>query len=119
MKNILKTLVLASVVTVVATAAMAATTALNTLPQKGQVSVEGVVENLEGKNRFTLNDETGKVTVQASKKEYEKLRVGERVAVTGSVHHSKTGSEINASSVTTTPAPAAGTATQPATQTGK
>lgn len=117
MKNVLKTLVLAGFATVVATAAMAATTTLNSLPQKGTVNVEGVVEKLDGKNQFTLNDETGKATVQATKAEYEKLRVGERVAVTGTVKHTKAGAEINASSVTNTPAPAAGTSTPAETQT--
>lgn len=60
-------------------------TTIDSLPAKGNVSVVGVVESIDGDNTMTLRDDTGRVQVKVNREEYEKLRVGEEVRATGLV----------------------------------
>jgi hypothetical protein len=60
-------------------------TSIDSLPVKGNVSVVGVVESLDGDNTMTLRDDTGRVQIKVSRAEYEKLRVGEEVRASGTV----------------------------------
>lgn len=100
MKNIFKVLSLASVASVMAVSALAAhLTTINNLPKRGNVSVEGTVDTLNGGNLATIKDNTGYVGVLVNKDEYEDLRVGERVTVTGSVKSGRDGMLISARSV--------------------
>lgn len=103
MKNVFKTLTLAGVVAVMATAAFATNpkyynASVSNLPNSGYVNVVGVVDSLDGKNRVTLRDSNGaRVNVLLSRRDYNGLRVGQPLTVRGNVvATSSTGREINA-----------------------
>lgn len=86
MKSIMKILTVIGMTAFISTSAMAHDrTSIDSLPAKGNVSVVGVVESIDGKNTVTLRDDTGRVQVKVTREEYEKLRVGEEVRATGLV----------------------------------
>lgn len=67
-----------------ALAQSAASTAINQLPEEGNVQISGTVSAVDGANEFTLQDATGKVDVSTSAP--ANVKEGDQVNVNGEVN---------------------------------
>jgi uncharacterized protein YdeI (BOF family) len=92
-------LYVAGVAALLSSTAMAANISVKTLPDEGQVTINGVVDSVHNEREFTLRDNSGKINVDIESSQSVVLKEGDEVTVTGKIDKDITGKDINASKV--------------------
>ncbi len=95
-----KTLLTTACAFVFATNAYAeGTQTIRTLPDKGTVTLHGIVDKVKNEHEFTLRDDTGTINVDMLSQDSVMLKKGAEISVTGEVDKNLFGKDINASKV--------------------
>lgn len=89
----------AGIAALLSSSALAAMTTVKNLPDRGSVTLEGVVKSVENEREFTLQDGTGTISVDIESTQSVVLKEGDQVSVSGTVDKDITGTDINASAV--------------------
>ncbi|MGE3622248.1 MAG: NirD/YgiW/YdeI family stress tolerance protein [Bdellovibrionales bacterium] len=99
--NIRKTIAVTSLAVLLSSTALAANTAsaVKDMPDGGQVTLSGTVEEFNNEKSFTLRDSSGTVKVDMGSAKSVVLKNGEKVTVNGTVDKGITGTTIAATSV--------------------